>query len=55
MVPTVPGPATVVEDFGLTFSCPATTTKLGFEVSPVGDNDYVIWNITKGGFIITCG
>ncbi|PUU81106.1 hypothetical protein B9Z19DRAFT_1122519 [Tuber borchii] len=50
-----PVPATVVEDFGLTFPCRATTTRLGFDVSPIGDNDYVIWDITKGGFIITCG
>jgi len=49
------GPATVVEDFGLTFNCPSTSTKYGFDVSPAGDNDYVIWDITKGGFIITCG
>jgi len=49
------GPATVVEDFGLTFPCPSTTTNRGFEVKAVGNNDYVIWDITKGGFIITCG
>ena len=55
LAPNGAGPATVLEDFGLTFPCPATTTKLGFDVSPVGDNDYVIWDIAKGGFIITCG
>jgi len=33
------GPATVVEDFGLTFSCPWTTTNRGYEVGPVGNND----------------
>jgi len=33
------GPATVVEDFGLTFSCPWTTTNRGYEVGLVGNND----------------
>ena len=47
------GKATVFEDSGLTFPCPATTTNYGFDVAPVWD-DYVIWDITKGGFIITC-
>lgn len=49
------GPAAVVEDFGLTFPCPATAAKRGYQVSQVGDDDYVSWDITKGGFIITCG
>ena len=48
------GAATVVEDFGLTFDCPSTSTKYGFEVQPVWDNDYVTWDITKGGYTITC-
>jgi len=46
------GPATVLEDFGLTFTCPTTTT--GYEVQPVNDNDSVTWDITTGGFILTC-
>jgi len=45
---------TVSEDFGLAFDCPSTTTSYGFDVVPVGGYDYVIWDITKGGFIITC-
>lgn len=49
-----PGPATVVEDFGLTFPCPATTTKYGFEVQPVWDNVFVSWDCTKAGYFITC-
>ena len=53
--PTGAGPAIVVNDFGLTFPCPVTATKLGYEVRPVWDSDYVTWDITKGGFIITCG
>ena len=52
--PTATGPATVVEDFGLTFPCPMTTTNYGFAVIPVGDEDYLTWDITKGGLIITC-
>ena len=52
--PTVAGPATVVEDFGLSFPCPATTTQYGLYVAPVGDNVNVTWDITKGGFILTC-
>jgi len=47
------GLATVLDDSGLTFPCPATTTNYGFDVAPVWD-DYVLWDITKGGFIITC-
>jgi len=50
----IPGPATVLEDHSLTFPCPATTTRLGYEVQPVNDNDYVSWAIDRGGFIITC-
>ena len=50
----IPGPATVVEDHSLTFPCPAATTRFGYEVQPVNDNDSVTWDITKGGFIITC-
>jgi len=38
-----------------TFPCPATTTNYGFAVVPVGDDDRVTWDITNGGFIITCG
>ena len=49
------GPAVVVEDFGLAFPCRTTTTRLGYNVGPVGYNDYVIWDIAKGGFVITCG
>ena len=45
---------TVVEDFGLTFSCPSVTTTYGFEVQPVWDNDYVTWDTTTAGFVITC-
>ena len=37
------------------FPCPATTTNYGFAVVPVGDYDSVTWDITNGGFIITCG
>ena len=51
----IPGPAVVLEDFGLTFDCPKTTTNLGYEVQPVWDDDSVTWDITTGGFIITCG
>jgi len=47
------GPATVLDESGLSFDCPATTTDYGFDVVPVFD-DHVIWDITKGGFIITC-
>jgi len=50
-----PGLAVVVEDFGLTFDCPVTTTKYGFELQPVWDDDSVTWDISKGGLIITCG
>ena len=50
----IPGPAVVVEDFGLTFDCPATATKYGYEVQPVNDYDSVTWDITRGGLIITC-
>ncbi|PUU81104.1 hypothetical protein B9Z19DRAFT_652836 [Tuber borchii] len=49
------GPATVVQNFGLTFVCPTTTTNLGYEVQPVNDNDFVLWDITNGGLILTCG
>jgi len=52
--PTITGPATVVEDFGLMFPCPATATKYGLYVAPVWDNVNVTWDITNGGFIITC-
>ncbi|CAZ80318.1 unnamed protein product [Tuber melanosporum] len=47
-----PGPPRVIEDYGLTFHCPTTPTKYGFEVQPVGDDDYVAWNIRTGGFVI---
>ena len=50
----IPGPAVVVENFGLTFDCPKTTTKFGYEVQPVWDDDYVTWDIKTGGFIINC-
>jgi len=50
----IPGPATVLEDHSLTFPCPATATKLGYEMQPVNDDDYVTWDITSGGFIMTC-
>ena len=50
----IPGPAAVVEDFGLTFDCPKTTAKYGFELQPVWDDDFVTWDISKGGLIITC-
>jgi len=52
LVPANGGPATVVENHGLTFDCPATTT--GYEVQPVGDDDSVTWDITTQGFILTC-
>ncbi|PUU81111.1 hypothetical protein B9Z19DRAFT_889861, partial [Tuber borchii] len=39
----IPGPAVVVEDFGLTFDCPKTTTKYGYEVQPVWDDVSVTW------------
>ncbi|PUU81108.1 hypothetical protein B9Z19DRAFT_972524 [Tuber borchii] len=45
---------TVVEDFGLTFNCPSVITNYGFEVQPVWDNDYVTWDTTTAGYIITC-
>jgi len=48
------GPAVVLEDYGLTFPCPVTTTRYGYRVRPVGDNDYVTWDITRGGFVINC-
>lgn len=48
------GPATVIEDFGLTFKCPSVSTQYGFEVQPVWDNDFVSWNCNTGGYIITC-
>ena len=51
----IPGPAVVVENFGLTFNCPVTTTKYWYEVQPVWDDDYVTWDCKTGGFIITCG
>ncbi|RPB00348.1 hypothetical protein L873DRAFT_808767 [Choiromyces venosus 120613-1] len=47
------GPATVVEDFGLTFDCPTAPTKYGFEVAPVWDNDKVTWYCATSGLIIT--
>ena len=50
----IPGPAVVVEDIELTFDCPATTTRFGYEVQPVGDDDSVTWDCKTGGFIITC-
>jgi len=50
----IPGPAVVVEDFGLTFDCPKTPAKYGYEVQPVWDYDRVTWDIKTGGFIITC-
>ena len=46
------GPATLVEDFGLTFPCSVTTTSRGYKVKQAGNNDYVIWGITKGGFSV---
>lgn len=50
------GLAVIVEDFGLTFpSSATTTTKRGYEVAPDWENDYVTWDTTKGGFIITFG
>jgi len=49
------GPATVVQNFGLTFPCPSATTNLGYEVQPVNDDDFVLWYISQGGLIITCG
>ncbi|KAG0126278.1 hypothetical protein HOY82DRAFT_120190 [Tuber indicum] len=48
----VPGPPKVIEDFDLTFDCPTTPTQFGFEVQPVGDNDFVAWNTRTGGFVI---
>ncbi|PUU81103.1 hypothetical protein B9Z19DRAFT_652823 [Tuber borchii] len=49
------GAATVMQNFGLTFACPTTNTKLGFETHPVNDNDSVTWDVPTGGFILTCG
>ena len=49
------GAGTVVDNFGLTFACPLTTTNYGYEVHPVNDNDSVTWDLATGGFIITCG
>lgn len=46
------GPASVVEDFGLTFTTSAT--KYGFEVQPAYDNVYITWDITRGGYYFTC-
>ena len=48
------GPAIAEDNFGLTFPCPLTITRLGFELVPVGETDYVPWNITGGGLSITC-
>jgi len=48
------GPAVVLEDLRLTFQCPWTTTKYGFELKPVNDYDSVTWDITKGGLVINC-
>ena len=50
----IPGPAVVVEDSGLTFNCPLTITKYWYEVQPVWDDDSVTWDCKRGGFIITC-
>lgn len=50
----LPRAAVVVEDFWLKFPCPATT-KRGYGVAPVWENDYVTRDTTKGGFIVTCG
>jgi len=47
------GPAKVLANYGLTFPCPTVATSYGFEVQPVNDNDYVVWDITAGGFVIT--
>ncbi|RPA90604.1 hypothetical protein L873DRAFT_1820811 [Choiromyces venosus 120613-1] len=47
------GPATVVEDFGLTFDCPTVPTSYGYEVQPVWDNDNVTWAARTSGFFIT--
>lgn len=48
---------TAVGDLGaaLAFPCPTTPTSYGFEVRPVGDDDYNTWDITSGGFVITSG
>jgi len=55
--PTGEGPARVVDGdpSSLTFSCPVTFVNLGYELDPVGDDDYVSWDITRRGLIITCG
>ncbi|RPA90606.1 hypothetical protein L873DRAFT_1820814 [Choiromyces venosus 120613-1] len=47
------GPATVVEDSGLTFNCSTDPTSYGYEVQPVWDDDKVTWDSTTSGFIIT--
>lgn len=44
-----------MEDFGLTFPCSSATTKQMYEVASAGEDDYIIWDITRGGFIITGG
>lgn len=49
------GLAAVVEDFGLTFPCLAATTKQRYGVASAGEDDYIIWDIARGGFIITGG
>lgn len=48
------GSATVVEDRGLTFACPETTTKFGFEMQPWWDEYHITWDIRTGGPFITC-
>ncbi|RPB00351.1 hypothetical protein L873DRAFT_1805098, partial [Choiromyces venosus 120613-1] len=47
------GPATVVEDFGLSFDCPTAPTCYGYEVQPVGGGDKVTRGCAGHGFIIT--
>lgn len=47
------GPGQVLGDYGLTFPCPKKATSYGYEVQPVNDDDYVSWDITTRGFIIT--
>ena len=44
-----------MEDFGLTFPCLAATTKQRYGVASAGEDDYIIWDIARGGFIITGG
>jgi len=49
------GRATVLEDFGLAFDFPATTTTYQFELQRDWDDDSVTRDTAQGGLVITCG